>query len=147
MKHLIIACMLVSQPLMAAAPDYATLEGIWHVDAVHVDSTGIQAVMENDPQYMGAVVTFSSNKIMWSQGSAQRTIDPATDNCLKRPTLTSADENDPEDSYQVAGGYNVICGDEPWGPGAVVTAPVNDTLTLYWFDGAILVLKKEHRQS
>lgn len=116
------------------------------MDAVHVDNTGIQAVVENDPQYMGAIVTFSPDKILWNKGTTQRPIDPATDNCLKKPALTSADENDPEDGYQVAGGFNVICGDEPWGPGAVVTAPVNDTLTLYWYDGAILVLKKEHHQ-
>ncbi|MTD29157.1 hypothetical protein [Erwinia sorbitola] len=145
MKYLMIASLLVSQPLMAAAPDYATLEGTWQVDAVHVDSSGIQAVVENDPQYIGAEVTFSPDKILWTKGTPQRPVDPATDNCLKKPQLTSADENDPENGYQVAGGFNVICGDEPWGPGAVVTKPVNDTLTLYWYDGAILELKKELR--
>lgn len=142
MKYLMIACLLISPPLLAATPDYAMLEGSWRVDAVHVDSSGVQAVVDNDPQYMGAVVTFSASNILWEKGTSQRSIDPATDNCLKSPTLTPAGENDPEQGYQVAGGYNVMCGSDPWGPGAVVTLPVNDTLTLYWYDGAILSLKK-----
>lgn len=147
MKKLIVACLLVSQPLLAATPDYAALEGSWRVDAVHVDRSGIQAVVENDPQYMGAEVTFSPDKILWNKGTQQRPVDPATDNCMKKPTLTPAEENDPEQGYQVPGGFNVICGDEPWGPGAVVTVPVKGTLTLYWYDGAILVLKKEPARS
>lgn len=142
MKYLIMACLLISPPLLAATADYTMLEGSWRVDAVHVDSSGVQAVVDNDPQYMGAVVTFSADHILWEKGTSQRPIDPATDNCLKSPTLTPAGENDPEQGYQVVGGFNVICGNEPWGPGAVVTVPVNDTLTLYWYDGAILSLKK-----
>lgn len=142
MKNLIMAALLVSPSLLAAEPDYKTLLGTWQVDAVHVDTSGVQAVVDNDPKYMGAEVTFSADNILWTKGTPQQPIDAASDNCQHTPTLTSASENDPEDGYQIAGGFNVICGDQPWGPNAVITLPKNDRMTLYWYDGAILSMKK-----
>lgn len=144
MNRLWIAVLLAgfSQLSSAAAPDYSALKGRWQVAGVQVDSSGIQAVVVNDPQYMGAEVTFSANKIVWTKGTQERAIDPATDNCTTTPGLTPADKNDPEESYQITGGFNVLCGKQPWGPGAVVTLPVKGMMTLYWYDGAILAMKK-----
>ncbi|EOS95485.1 hypothetical protein ETR_08326 [Erwinia tracheiphila PSU-1] len=122
----------------AASPDYSVLQGRWQVQAVHINSDGIQAVVENDPQYMGAEVTFSSDNIIWTKGTKDRAID----NCTGKPRLTPADKNDPQISYQVAGGFNVVCDKQPWEPGAVVTVPENGTITLYWYDGAILSMNK-----
>ncbi|MEW5291008.1 hypothetical protein ABW286_17785 [Erwinia papayae] len=144
MKRLWFAVLLtgVSQLSCAAALDYSALQGRWQVKAVQVNGDGIQAVVENDPQYMGAEVTFSADKIIWTKGTKDRAIDPAIDNCTGQPTLTPADHNDPEMGYRVANGFNVVCGKQPWGPGAVVTVPVRNTMTLYWYDGAILTMKK-----
>ncbi|MCX8958883.1 hypothetical protein [Erwinia psidii] len=132
----------LSQLSCAATLSYSTLQGRWQVQSVHVNSDGIQAVVENDPQYMGAEVTFSSDSIIWTKGTKDRPIDPAIDNCSGKTSLTPADHNDPEMGYQVAEGFNVLCGKQPWGPGAVVTSPVRNTMTLYWYDGAILTMKK-----
>ncbi|CAO98245.1 hypothetical protein [Erwinia tasmaniensis] len=144
MKKLILASLLVTQPLLAATPDYSSLQGTWQVDAVKVADSPVQAVVDNDPQYMGAEVTFSADKIVWNKGTPQRPIDPSIDNCLHKPTLTVAGKNDPEQGYQIDDGFTVLCGAEPWGPGAgaVVTRPENGMLTLFWYDGAILSLKK-----
>lgn len=144
MKRLLITVLLasVSQLSCAASLSYTVLQGRWQVQAVHVSSDGIQAVVENDPQYMGAEVTFSSDKIIWTKGTRERAIDPAIDNCSDKPNLTPADHNDPEMSYRVADGFNVLCGKQPWGPGAVVTVPTRGTMTLYWYDGAILAMKR-----
>ncbi|AUX74417.1 hypothetical protein [Erwinia pyrifoliae] len=147
MIKLILASLLVSQPLLAATPDYSSLQGIWQVEAVKVVDSPVQAVVDNDPQYMGAEVTFSANNIVWNKGTPQRPIDPTIDNCQQKPTLTAAGNNDPEQGYQVTGGFNVLCGAEPWGPGAVVTPPQKGKMTLYWYDGAILSLKKVMTQS
>lgn len=126
----------------ATTLDYSTLIGRWQVAGVQVDNSGIQAVVVNDPQYMGAEINFAAREIIWTKGTKDRAVDPATDNCTSVPELTPADNNDPEESYQVTGGFNLLCGTQPWGPGAVVTRPFKGRMTLYWYDGAILAMKK-----
>ncbi|KAB8312363.1 hypothetical protein EH228_07500 [Erwinia endophytica] len=144
MSRLWMAVLLAgfSQLSSAATISYSALQGRWRVEGVQVDNSGIQAVVVNDPQYMGAEVTFFPRKIIWTKGTKERAIDPVMDNCTSPPTLTPADRNDPEKGYQVPDGFNVLCGKQPWGPGAVVTVPTNNTMTLYWYDGAILAMKK-----
>ncbi|WP_168400904.1 hypothetical protein [Erwinia amylovora] len=142
LNKLILASLLVSQPLLAATPDYSSLQGTWQIEAVKVVDSPVQAVGDDDPRYMGAEVTFSADKIVWTKGTPQRQIDPTIDDCQHKPTLTAIGINDPEQGYQVTGGFNVRCGAEPWGPGAVVTLPQKGKMTLYWYDGAILLLKK-----
>lgn len=141
MKKLIIAGLLVSQPLLAATPDYRCLQGTWQVDAIKVVDSPIQAVEVNDPQYMGAEVAFSPQKILWIKGTRQRPVDASIDNCRQKPMLTPAVKNHRAQG-EVKEEFNLLCGAEPWGPGAVVTLPQHGRMTLYWYDGAILSLHK-----
>lgn len=139
--HALPLWLALSAPALAV-PDYSDLMGSWRVNEVAVQPGPVQAVIDNDPQYVGAEISFNHNAIVWKKGSATREIDAATDNCGATPTFTRADDNDPEEGYQVAGGWNVICGKEPWGPGAVISMSANQKMTLWWYDGAILSLQK-----
>ncbi|CCG88865.1 hypothetical protein [Erwinia piriflorinigrans] len=148
-KLMIIASLLVSQPLLAATPDYTRLEGTWQVDAVRVNDSPVQAVVVNDPQYMEAKVTFSADNIVWNTGTQQRPTEPTIDNCQQKPRLVPIRKSEAENGYQVANGFNILCGANPWGPGtgAVMTLSENGKMTLYWYDGAILSLKKVRESS
>lgn len=71
MSRLWMAVLLAgfSQLSSAATISYTALQGRWRVEGVQVDNSGIQAVVVNDPQYMGAEVTFFPRKIIWTKGT------------------------------------------------------------------------------
>ena len=129
-------------PVGAAELNYTSLIGKWKVQGVKVSGSGVQALVNNDPQYMGAEVEFAADKITWLRGTKAKPLDPS-DNCKAIPKLTPADRNDPDSGYRVKGGFNVLCGSAQWGPGAVVRPVQADTVSLYWYDGGILTLKRE----
>lgn len=130
-------------PAVAAAPTYADMIGTWRVAAVAVNSDGMQALQIDDPQFMGAVVQFSADKIVWLKGTPARAIDPAADNCEGAPRLTPAVARNPETIFQVDGGFNVVCGVTGWGPGAVIRPVDAGTVDLYWYDNGVLTLKRD----
>ncbi|PRH89633.1 hypothetical protein C5L14_03475 [Labrys okinawensis] len=142
---ILAAGVLVVSTLPSHAADfhYSSLIGRWKVQGVKVAGNGVQALVNNDPQYMGAVVEFDAGKIIWVQGTKAKPIDPNTDNCNAAPKLTPADRNDPDAGYKVKGGYNILCGSQGWGPGAVVLPVQPDVVSLYWYDNGILSLKRE----
>ena len=128
-------------PALAADFTYSSLAGSWQVDAVAVPDEGVQALVDDDPQYMGAVVQFGANDITWAEGTEARPIDPAIDNCATAPSLTPwmADPDDP-DQQPIKGGFNVMCGDDVWG----TLVPVDDqTVELHYLDNGVLTLKRQ----
>ncbi len=135
--------------LVAAAPaawgaafSYAALNGNWQVTGVAVQDTpsGIQALVDNDPQYMGAVISFRPDKIIWLKGTKTRPVDPAIDNCTQVIKLTPADHNGDDDGGPVPGGYNIMCGSDEWG----IVVPVSaDRIKIYYYDNGILTLRRE----
>jgi hypothetical protein len=135
--------------LLAGAPaawgqglSYAALTGSWQVTGVAVKDSpsGIQALVDNDPQYMGAVVSFQPDKIIWLKGTKARPIDPAIDNCTQAPRLTPAAHNSDDDGGPVPGGYNMLCGSDAWG----IVVPVStDTIKIYYYDNGILMLRRK----
>lgn len=123
----------------AADFDYSKLLGSWTVDGVAVPDQGVQALVDNDPQYMGAVVEFAPDKIDWTKGTETRPIDPSIDNCDTTPTLKPwAPDPDAVDETPIENGFIVTCGDDEWG----TIVPVDDTTVhLYWYDNGVLTLK------
>ena len=136
--------LLVASGPVARAADftYAALNGSWQVTGVAVRDTpsGIQALVDNDPQYMGAVISFQPDKIIWLQGTKTRPIDPSIDDCPQAPKLTPAAHNSDDDGGPVPGGYNIICGSDAWG----IVVPVSaDRIKIYYLDNGILTLQRE----
>jgi len=125
----------------AANLEFSSLKGIWKVTAVAVPNEGVQALVENDPQYMGAIVEFGTNNITWTKGTKTKPIDPSSDNCVATPTLRSwvADPDFPNEA-PVKGGFTVMCADSEWG---TVLPENKKTMKLYWYDNGILTLTKE----
>jgi ABC-type protease/lipase transport system fused ATPase/permease subunit len=139
-KFAVVVGVLLSAavPASAAKLTYDNLVGSWKVTAVAVDGDGVQALVDNDPQYMGAIVQFGPNGVEWTKGTKARPIDASRDNCPTAPSVKASTKADDE-SY-VKGGYNLICGSNAWG----VAVPVNaSTVKLYWFDNGILTLKRQ----
>lgn len=141
---LLMAAMAVSTSAAAAPFDYADMIGKWRVTGVQLaNNNAVQALVENDPLYMGAEIQFSPDSIVWFKRGDSRVIDPAADNCHVTPKLTPSDDNDADAVYRVAGGFNVICGDVAWGPGAVIKPHDIHTVQLYWYDNGVLTLTRE----
>ncbi len=141
----IAAMMAVTGSAWTAAPTkltYAELIGTWQVSTVAVASDGMSTLVDDDPQFMGAVVEFSADKIVWLKGTAARPINPDIDNCDAPPKLTSAGSDNPKSAFQVEGGFNVLCGEGEWGPGGVVRPAGGGTVILHWYDQGLLTLKR-----
>ena len=113
-------------PRPAASPAPATglaaLAGDWQVGAVHVDPDGVQALSENDPAYMGAVLAISPGRLSWRPHPAGGTLSDVCDG----PDL-SADGA-------------VHCRSGAFGPPGAKLAKTAGGLTLTWYDGATLTL-------
>lgn len=125
-------------PAIAAEFDYSSLKGSWEVKGVAVPDEGVQALVKDDPQYMGAVVEFSDNAIKWTKGTETKPVDPAIDDCAADPSVAPwvADPDEP-DQTPIEGGFNVMCGDDQWG----TVVPVDEkTVELYWYDNGVLTL-------
>lgn len=128
-------------PALAADFNYSSLTGSWQVSAVAVPNEGVQTLVENDPQYMGAVIEFRPNDITWTKGTKTRPIDPSIDNCTTAPSLTpwKADPND-ADQQPIRGGFSVMCLDDVWG----TIVPVDHkTVKLHYLDNGVLTLKRQ----
>ena len=130
-------------PVRVLAADYADLLGKWHVVQVRtVESLhGVQALGDDDPMYMGAGIDFQLDGIAWLPQPQQQFEAKA---CRAQPSLKPQlpDIRKPQDGYAVDGGFDVYCGDKKWGP-AVILPVDNQTLVLYWFDNAVLTLKRQ----
>lgn len=118
----------------AAAP--AELVGDWEVTAVAVDDSGIQALVKDDPAYMGAVLSIGEESLVWTKGTDTRPIDPAIDDCAEGANFALMD-----------GAYTVACGTGAWGPGdgAVITLLGEDEITVDWYDGGLLTLTRSEK--
>lgn len=91
--------------------------------AVHVGTDGVQALSENDPADMGAVLDVSPNRLAWRP----REVSGFEDVCTT-PRLT------PDGRVQ--------CGEGAFGPPDTRLARAGDRLEFDWYDGARLVLEQ-----
>ncbi|MFC0009092.1 DUF4344 domain-containing metallopeptidase [Devosia nitrariae] len=113
--------------------DLNALVDDWTVTAVESDpEMEISAIVEDDPSYMDAGLSISGDAMTWTSEPDGGTFDDCAD-----PDLSPRDD----------GGYDVTCDGEPWGPEAVLTAIDPDTISLTWYDGAILTLSRDSARS
>jgi len=129
---------------------YPDLIGTWEARSVRVFAgAGITNIEDDDYKYIGLVVAFEPGRIVWLKGTERRP-PKESDNC-NTPALTALDAplTEPGDVVEqgydkVPGAYAVRCGEKVWGPpgGAVIKGVNADNVRLYWWDGAILTLKR-----
>lgn len=133
----------LSVAVSAAPVSWSDMTGEWQVVAVTPKKEPGQLYIKNDPQFMGARVAFKSSGISWTRGTAERSINPAVDNCSGKPRLSAANGAAQDRDFSFRYGFNVRCGDRAWGPapGAVLSVLADGNARLFW-DGAELALRR-----
>lgn len=129
------ATLALLTPALAQEPMPKDLIGTWEVTGVTVVDSPVQALVTDDPAYMGAVLEISKASLVWIKGTETRPIEPAYDNCDADPALDNMDTN-----------LFVTCGSEPWGPGdtgGAFQVQSENEITLTWFDGGKLTLTRQ----
>lgn len=122
-----LAALLGAGPALA---EQVSALGTWTVAAVETDpSMPITGVGVNDPAYMGAKLTIARDAIRWNTAAANG---QGTYDACPAPRFAAA-----------ATGVVVTCGGQPWGPDATLVPVASGELRLPWYDGGILVLKRD----
>ncbi|WP_311267654.1 hypothetical protein [Sphingobium sp. WCS2017Hpa-17] len=145
-------------PLDPAASriDFATMAGRWKVVGVAVPEGGVQALVKDDPAYMGRLLDISAERLMWVGGkdiagatlsdqcdgpvTARQTGAAAQDYAQQFAAQTKALHIDRPDPHAVE------CDDGQWGPeasgGAIILSAPDGRIAMSWYDGAMLLLAK-----
>jgi len=110
----------------------ARVRGVWKVTKVSIDpSATVSALLDNDPSYFGATVTFAGNAITWN-----------TDHTNGKGTYDSCNKPNYSISPHTSGLYVVKCSNNASGIDATVKMVNYNTLILNWYDGGILTLTR-----
>lgn len=122
--------------------------GDWQVVGVLVAGGPIQALVTNDPTYMGRRLSISPTRIAWAaKGSARgESCDTPSIQALGSSLENALGDTPPAEmspALRAAPAYTVACQEKGWGPtsGAVLAYPENGRLTLTWYDNAVLLLQ------
>lgn len=118
-------------PVAAASPaaDEAIQDGLtemagaWEVAAVRVKPSDVQALTEDDPTDMGAVLDVSRDRLAWRPRKEGTFSDVCTG-----PRLTLDGQ--------------ISCKDGEFGPPGALLAMQGERLRLDWYDGATLELRR-----
>lgn len=128
--------------------DLGQLAGTWQVVGVQVSGGPVQALVTDDPTYMGRRLTISPVRIAWaSKGGARgESCDtPAVQELGGNlgDALGDAPPKDMSAAMRAAPAYAVACREKDWGPtgGAILARPQEGQLVLTWYDNAVLVLQ------
>lgn len=108
---------------VSTALSLESLAGAWQVAAVQVSTEGVQALSENDPADMGAVLDIAPDRLAWRPREGGGFEDVCT-------------------TPQLAADGRVTCGDGAFGPPGTRMARAGDRLEFDWYDGARLVLER-----
>lgn len=106
-----------------AAVGLSALVGSWRVNAVQVVPGSVQAITPDDPAYMGAVLTIAPDRLAWRPHAGGTLSD-----ICEGPTLDAA--------------RVVHCHSGAFGPEGAVLNAAGGCLFLFWYDNAILVLRR-----
>ena len=103
-------------------PDISALTGAWQVVGVKPQAGPAQTVQENDPEYMGAVLDISKQRLQWrpQEGGTLGDI-------CDRPRLA---------------GTSIRCGSGEFGPPGATLTMSDGHLVLRWYDSADLILQR-----
>ena len=108
----------------------ANPSGTWTITRVSTDPKApVAALVDNDPSYFGATLTFTADAIRWD---TSKTNGKGTYDGCDKPSYTKA----------TSAGRAVRCGSEAWGPNATLKSAGPRTFILQWYDGGILTLTK-----
>lgn len=139
-----------SETLAAPAAPFAIeqIAGTWEVVGVQVAGGPIQALVANDPSYMGRRLSISPTRLAWApKGSARgESCDTPTvlvvDGGLDK-ALGDAPPAEMSAELRKAPAYVVACREKDWGPasGAMLAYPQPGQLVLTWYDNAVLLLR------
>ncbi|WP_231993955.1 MULTISPECIES: hypothetical protein [Pseudomonas syringae group] len=130
-------------------PGESALYGSWHVAGVAVSDSGVQALEDNDPSFMGRRLSFNHDQLAW-KASAGSTEDVCKGPVFhKLPTISGA-ELEPQLhklGIEKAVPYGVECTSGSWGPldkeSPVFFLAQNGSLALSWYDGGMLKLVRD----
>jgi hypothetical protein len=128
----------VSRPLAADGPQdkqvvAARIEGVWTVTKVATDPNAtVSALLDDDPAYIYATLTFSSDAITWI---SSKTNGKGNYDSCKAPTYSVL----PDD----LGFYAIKCTGDSSDFHPAIKAVNHDTLILKWYDGGILTMTRK----
>lgn len=118
-------------PVVAASPatdevydGLTEMVGTWKVTAVHVKPSDVQALVENDPTDMGAMLDIARDRLSWRPP----TEGTFSDVCAQ-PRLTPDGQ--------------IACKDGEFAPPGAHMIAQRDRLKLDWYDGATLELRRQ----
>lgn len=130
-------------------PGESALYGSWHVAGVAVSDSGVQALGDDDPSFMGRRLNFNHDQLAWKAST-----DSTEDVCKgpvfhKLPAMTGA-ELEPQLhklGIEKAVRYSVECTSGSWGPFDKETPAFflaqDGSLALSWYDGGLLKLVRD----
>ncbi len=130
-------------------PGESALYGSWHVAGVAVSDSGVQALGDDDPSFMGRRLSFSHDQLAWKAST-----DSTEDVCKgpvfhELPAMTGA-ELEPQLhklGIEKAVRYSVECKSGSWGPFDKETPAFflaqDGALALSWYDGGLLKLVRD----
>jgi hypothetical protein len=129
----VVASAVGADNLQASQISAARVKGIWTVTKVSTDPhAAVAALLDDDPAYINATVTFSSDAMTWN---SSKTNGKGNYDSCKGPTY-SASPDDP-------GFYEIKCSGDSSDFHPTVKAFNRDTLILKWYDGGILTLTRK----
>jgi hypothetical protein len=111
----------------------ARVRGVWTVTKVSTDpSAKVAALLDNDPAYFGAMVTFTGDAITWD---SSKTNGKGTYDTCKNPHYSI--------SSDTPGFYAIKCSNDSSGFDTTIKSVNHDTLIMNWYDGGILTLMRK----
>jgi hypothetical protein len=139
----------------ASRIDFAALAGRWKVVRVAVGD-GVQALVANDPAYMGRSVDIGRERLAWVDAAGGQPGATVSDVCdgpvTARQSGAAAQDYDRQFGAQLAtlkiadpDPHAVECNDGQWGPeaaGGAILFPAGDGIAMSWYDGAMLLLER-----
>lgn len=112
----------------AQSASVTDISGTWKVVAVEVVPNRVQALSENDPAYMGAILDISAQRVAWR--AADRDPRATLSDLCTAPRLL------PDGTIHcVAGSF--------FGPPGAKLAIADGRLRLDWYDGGRLILRRQ----
>ncbi|OCX18520.1 hypothetical protein [Pseudomonas graminis] len=125
------------------------LYGSWHVAGVAVSDSGVQALEDNDPSFMGRRLSFNHDQLAW-KASADSTEDVCNGPVFHKLPAMSGAELKPQLhklGIEKAVPYGVECKTGSWGPldkeSPAFFLAQDGTLALSWYDGGLLKLIRD----
>ncbi|MCI4592606.1 hypothetical protein MOK15_21350 [Sphingobium sp. BYY-5] len=143
--------------LAASRIDFAALAGRWKVTGVVVGG-GVQALIANDPAYMGQLLDIGPDRLAWANAGPDQKGATLSDRCdgpvTARQSGAAAQDYDRQFAAQLSDlkishpdPHAVECDTGQWGPnaagGAVLFPAGEGRIAMSWYDGAVLLIERQ----